>query len=136
MVIDSSVVIAILEQEPEAALFGRLIEEAAACSISAASVLEVAMVLEARRGPLARGVIDDLIRRSGMRIVAFDPEQLALARDAFSAFGRGHHPAKLNFGDCISYALARWLGEPLLFKGDDFGRTDIRTVKLPPSERC
>lgn len=126
MVIDSSALVAILEQEAESALFRRMIEQAPVCSVSAASVLETAMVLEAKRGPLAREALDDLIRRGGIHIVPFDAEQLEIARTAFSRYGRGRHPAKLNFGDCISYALARWLGEPLLYKGNDFGQTDIR----------
>ena len=128
MVIDSSALVAILYQEPEAAFFSRMIEQAAVCSISAASVLETAMVVESRFGSLAGGMLDDLIRRASIHIVPFDAEQLAIARTAYSNYGKGRHPAKLNFGDCISYALARCLGEPLLYKGDDFAKTDIRAV--------
>ena len=126
MIIDTSVLVAILEGEPEADAFVAAMQSAARCAISAVSVLEAGMVLEARRGPLARGTLDDLIRRCHISALPFNTPQLELARTAFSSSGKGRHPAKLNFGDCVSYALARYTGEPLLFKGDHFSRTDIR----------
>ena len=86
------------------------------------------MVLEGNRGLGASADLDDLIRRTRMRIIPFDLEQLEIARKAFELYGKGRHPAELNFGDCISYALAKWTGEALLYKGEDFTLTDIRRV--------
>jgi ribonuclease VapC len=126
MVIDSSVLVAIFEGEPEAALFSTAMERAPKRWISTGSVLEATAVLVSKRGPAARGMLDDFIRQSSVEIVPFDGDQLDLARSAFMSYGKGRHPAKLNFGDCMSYSLARWLGQPLLFKGDDFSKTDIR----------
>ena len=86
------------------------------------------MVLEGKRGLVASADLDDLIRRTRMRIIPFDVEQLEIARKAFELYGKGRHPAGLNFGDCISYALAKWTGEALLFKGEDFTFTDVRQI--------
>jgi ribonuclease VapC len=97
--------------------------------ISAVSVLEAAMVLEGRRGDDAGADLDLFLRRASIETVAFDEEQLLVARTAFRRFRKGRHPAGLNFGDCASYALAQWSGEPLLFKGDDFAATDIARVR-------
>ncbi len=129
MTLDTSALLVILNDEPERAEFTSLIEGAATRQISAVSVLEAAMVVEGRRGPDASADLDALLRSAAVRIVPFDHEQLAIARDAFRRFGKGVHRAGLNFGDCAAYALARWSAEPLLFKGNDFTQTDIGRVR-------
>ena len=125
MTLDTSSVLAILRDEPERAEFVALIEQARRRLMSAVSVLEAAMVLEGRRGDDAGADLDLFLQRASIEIVAFDQEQLAWARAAFRRFGKGRHPAGLNFGDCAAYALAQWSGEPLLFKGTDFRATDV-----------
>lgn len=135
MTLDTSAVLAILQSEAERAEFNSLIEEAPRRLISAVSVLEAAMVLEGRRGEDAAADLDLFLRRASIEIVAFDGEQLAFARTAFRRFGKGRHKAGLNFGDCASYALAQWSGEPLLFKGNDFTATDVAAVRGPGRRR-
>ena len=125
MVIDTSAVLAILSDEPERRAFNEAIEAADSRSLSVASFVEVSIVIEARFG--AEGVRhrDRLLERADVTVVPVDLEQGRLARQAWSRFGKGRHEAGLNFGDCFSYALAQFLGEPLLFKGEDFSRTDV-----------
>jgi ribonuclease VapC len=125
MVIDTSAILAILQNEPEAAAFARLIEADPVRLISAVAVVEAGILAESRRGPAGARELDTFLLRSRAEIVPFDADQAAVARHAFRTFGKGRHPAGLNFGDCIAYALARTAGEPLLFKGDDFTRTDV-----------
>jgi ribonuclease VapC len=125
MVIDSSALIAILEQGPDAERFARSIKEADRRLISTGTVLETSLVIEVRRGPDGSDKLDVLLSTAQIEIVPFSAEHLALARLAFRRFGRGRHPAGLNFGDCISYALAKSSGEKLLFKGTDFTQTNI-----------
>jgi ribonuclease VapC len=125
MVLDSSAVIAILLDEPERAEFNRRIEAAAPRLISAVTLAETAMVIEKRRGEAGGRELDLLLHRADVEIVPFDADQAELARTAFRQYGKGRHPAGLNFGDCLAYALAKATGEPLLFKGDDFAQTDI-----------
>lgn len=96
--------------------------------MSAATALECSLVLESRYGPVGAIKLDALLSEQGVEVVAFDEEQLALARAAFRRFGRGRHPAALNFGDCFAYALAKARTLPLLFKGDDFAQTDIASA--------
>jgi ribonuclease VapC len=129
MTIDSSVVVCILQNEPEAAKFATLIEADSKRLMSAVSVLETGMVLEGRSGDAAGAALDLFLHRAGIQIVAFDDLQVVIARLAFRRFGKGRHPARLNFADCASYALAQWSGEPLLYKGDDFSLTDVGRVK-------
>ena len=129
MTLDTSAIVAVLQDEVEAAEFLALIDEAPRCLISAVSVLEAAMVLDGRRGENAGAQLDQFLRRASIEIVAFDEEQLVVARRAFLRFGKGRHKAGLNFGDCAAYALAQWSGEPLLFKGADFGATDVERVR-------
>jgi ribonuclease VapC len=133
MTIDTSAILAILLDAPERVEFVSLIEEALRRVISAVSVLEAGMVLETRKGPDAEVDLDIFLRRSQIEVVPFDREQADEARRAFRRFGKGRHPAGLNFGDCASYALARWSGEPMLFKGRDFTATDVACVKQPPA---
>ncbi len=125
MVVDSSAIIAILKQEPDAQRFALALAYAPDRWMSAVSLVEAALVIEGRFGGRGARELDTLIARSRIQFVAFDGEQAALAREAFRRFGRGRHPAGLNFGDCLAYALAKHLDEPLLFKGDDFAKTDV-----------
>ena len=129
MTLDTSAVLAVLQDEAERPEFVSLIEQSSRRLISAVSVLEAAMVLEGRRGDDAGSDLDLFLQRASVETVAFDQEQLALARMAFRRFGKGRHAAGLNFGACASYALALWSGEPLLFKGGDFTATDIARVR-------
>ena len=94
--------------------------------MSAARFLEAAVVIDNRGDAVASREFDALLRRAGIHIEAVTFEQAQIARQAYRDFGRGRHPAGLNFGDCLAYALAKVLDEPLLFKGDDFGHTDVR----------
>lgn len=128
MVVDTSAILAILEGEPEAELFARLIEAADVRLLSAVSLLEAGIVLESRKGPRGADALNALVRESALEIVSFDEVQAELARHAYQCYGRGHHPADLNFGDCASYALAKWKGESLLFKGNDFSQTDLNAA--------
>ena len=125
MVIDTSAVLAILQDEPERRRFAEAIEAAATRWMSAATWVESSLVLEARYGSDGLRDFDRLMERIAVEIVPVDLEQARAAREAFRRFGKGRHPAGLNFGDCFSYALARMLGEPLLFKGADFSQTDL-----------
>lgn len=128
MILDTSALLAVLLNEPERATFVACIESEPVRRVSAASVLEASMVLEARFGPAAEGDLDLFLHRASIEIVPFDQDQLAIARSAFRRYGKGRNPAGLNFGDCISYGLARAMDEPLLFKGADFPATDIRSA--------
>ena len=128
MVIDTSAVLAILQDEPERPRFTEAIAGAAQRSMSAATLLEAAIVVEARFGVEGGRYLDQLLERAGVEVVAVDEEQVRIARDAYRRFGRGQHPAGLNFGDCLSYALAQVRHQRLLFKGDDFAQTDVAPV--------
>ena len=126
MIVDTSALIAILRDEPEAAACAGAIAAAGGRRISAANFVEAAIVIDGSRDPVASRRLDDLIREAQLVIEPVTEAQARIAREAYRDFGRGSgHPAKLNFGDCFAYALARATGEPLLFKGDDFGHTDI-----------
>lgn len=126
MVIDASAIAAIAFNEPEAAAFESRIADDPVRLISAATVLEAAMVIETRLGEAGGSELDLWLHKAGVDIVAVDAEQADLARRAWRRFGKGRHPAGLDYGDCFSYALAATTQEPLLFKGDDFSRTDIQ----------
>lgn len=129
MTLDTSALLAVLQDEPERLEFVSWIEQAPHRIISAVSVLEASMVIEGRRGDDAGSDLDLFLQRASVEIVPFEAEQLALARTAFRRFGKGRHRAGLNFGDCAAYALAQWSGEPLLFKGTDFSHTDVPRVR-------
>ncbi len=125
MVIDTAAFLAILQDEPDRPAFTQAIAAAAVRRTSAATFLEASMVLEARHGADGVRLLDLLIDSAGIEVVAVDAAQAKIAREAFARFGKGRHPAGLNYGDCFTYALARQLGEPLLCTGDDFSRTDL-----------
>jgi len=125
MIIDTSAVLAILLREPGFEAFETAIANALSCGISAAGFVEVSIVLESRGGHAGTNYLDALVRRAGIRIEPVTQDQALLARQGFSDYGKGRHPAGLNFGDCFAYALAKSTGEPLLFKGNDFGQTDV-----------
>ncbi len=126
MVIDSSAILAILLQEDDAPRFAEAIEAVERPLISAANVIESGMVVIARYGPEARSDLEALLEAGGIAVEPVTAEQSAIALDAFETFGKGRgRGASLNFGDCFAYALAKARGLPLLFKGEDFSRTDI-----------
>lgn len=133
MVIDSSALLAILNDEPERHAFNKAIEAAASRTMSAAIFVEVSIVIESRFGEEGLRDLDLFIERAGIEVVPVDREQAYIARRAFSRFGKGRHAAGLNYGDCFSYALAMVSGEPLLFKGEDFDKTDV-TPFMPPAQ--
>ncbi|MGB8261027.1 MAG: type II toxin-antitoxin system VapC family toxin [Terracidiphilus sp.] len=127
MTVDTSALIAILKREPDWRDYARAIEAAPHVLISAATYLEASIVTDARRNPEASRALDELIEQSRIQIEPVTAEQARIARQAYRDFGRGSgHRANLNFGDCFAYALARDKREPILFKGDDFGHTDLR----------
>lgn len=129
MVIDTSAILAILLQEPAADRLMSAVEADRTRLVSAAAVVEASLVLLGRYGEAGDPPLDRLLRGIGAEIVPVGEEQVALARDGALRFGRGRHPAGLNFGDCFSYALSAERGEPLLFVGDDFSRTDIEVCR-------
>ena len=128
MILDTSALVAILFGEPEATRYTQFIHDADRCLISAANFVELSIVVETQLGPEASRQCDVFFRRAGILIEPLTVEQAHLARQAFHDFGKGRHPAGLNFGDCFAYALARATGQPLLFKGEDFRKTDIAGV--------
>ena len=128
MIVDSSALLAVLKREPEEKRLTATLFAAANLSMSAATMLESSMVAEGWAGAAGVSDLDDLVTDLNVHIVPFTPEHAALARDAFRRFGKGRHPAQLNFGDCMAYALAKAMGEPLLFKGYDFSQTDIEAA--------
>lgn len=126
MIVDSSALIAILRDEPEATEFSEAIENSEECRISAVNYVEAAIVVDARRNPLDSRRFDTLVRRAELIIEPVTEQQARIAREAYRDFGKGSgHPARLNFADCFAYALAKASGEPLLFKGRDFSHTDV-----------
>lgn len=129
MIIDTSALVAILRAEPEAEICAHAIESAAERRVSAVNFVEAAVVIDGSRDPIASRRFDDLLRAARVRIEPVTEIQARLARDAYRDFGKGSgHSAKLNFGDCFAYALAKTSGEPLLFIGADFGHTDITSA--------
>jgi ribonuclease VapC len=129
MVLDTSAVMAILLQEPAADRLVAALDADRTRLISAATVVEASLVLLGRYGEAGEPLLDRLLRGIGAEVVPVGDEHVTLARDAALRFGRGRHPAALNFGDCFSYALAVARGEPLLFVGDDFARTDVEACQ-------
>ncbi|MBW2072184.1 MAG: type II toxin-antitoxin system VapC family toxin [Deltaproteobacteria bacterium] len=130
MIIDTSALISILLGEPEAPSLAKAIAADPRRLISAFTALEAGLVIEAKKGEAGGRELDLLLHRTGIEIVPLTEEQFEVARMAWRKYGKGNHPAALNIGDCCSYALAKWSGEPLLYKGEDFSQTDIVSVPL------
>ena len=128
MIVDTSAVLAVLFGEPDAQRFDEAMVNAPRCRISAASFLEAGIVLESRSGPTAGRELDAFLQAAEIELAPVTPDQARAARAAWRRFGKGNHPAGLNFGDCFSYALAETTREPLLFKGEDFALTDIEAA--------
>ncbi len=128
MIVDSSALIAVVNRESDAERYEEAMLTAPDCRMSVANILETAMVVEGRGGAAAGHELDIVLACAGIEPVPVTVEQMETARQAWRRFGRGNHPAGLNFGDCFAYALASVTGEPLLFKGDDFPQTDIRAA--------
>jgi ribonuclease VapC len=129
LIVDTSALVAILREEPDADLFKRALVVAGSASMSAANFVEVAMVIDGRGDAVASHQLDNLITHTRIRIEPVDEAQAKVARQAFRDYGKGSgHPARLNFGDCFSYALASVTGQPLLYPGDDFGHTDVTSA--------
>ncbi|HEY1646613.1 MAG TPA: type II toxin-antitoxin system VapC family toxin [Terracidiphilus sp.] len=127
MIVDTSALVAILRYEPERLRFAQLLDEAEHLRMSAASYLELSIVIDSRKDVALSREIEELIERFEIIIEPVTVEQARIARQAYRDYGKASgHPANLNFGDCFSYALARAKREPILFKGDDFGFTDLR----------
>ena len=125
MILDTSAVIAILRDEPEAPLFAKAIANASGRRISAVNYVEAALIIDLNRDPIASRRFDQLLWEAEVTIEPVTETQARIARDAYRDFGKGNgHPAKLNFGDCFAYALAKAKREPILFKGNDFAQTD------------
>ena len=128
MVVDTSDLIAILLQESEADRFTVALRDASVRLVSAVSALEASIVIEARKGLSGGRDLNLLLHRANAELVACTAEQFEIARNAYRKYGKGLHPAGLNFGDCCAYALAKVSGEPLLAKGADFPKTDVALV--------
>ncbi|MCY4467825.1 MAG: type II toxin-antitoxin system VapC family toxin [Thiotrichales bacterium] len=128
MIVDCSAVLAILFGEPDARRHAGAIMAASPCRMSVANVLEASIVVERRGGDTAAHELDTLLQSAEIELVPVTVAHLEAARHAWRRFGKGNHPAALNFGDCFAYALARATGEPLLFKGGDFAQTDIEAA--------
>lgn len=130
IVVDASALIAILDREPDAALYAEAIAEADTPLISTATLLEVNIVMLNRHGARAARMVDKLIQEAGFQIESFTAQQAELAREAYVRYGKGQKKAGLNYGDCFSYALAKATGLPLLFKGEDFSNTDLTPAEI------
>jgi ribonuclease VapC len=128
LILDTSALLAVLLDEPEQDRFSAVIAGADMIRLSAASYVEAAIYLERNEGEILRAALDSLIRGARIQIEPVTAEQAMMARQAFVLFGKGRHKAALNFGDCFTYALAKAYGEPLLFKGGDFGLTDLEAA--------
>ncbi|WP_058555383.1 type II toxin-antitoxin system VapC family toxin [Thiohalocapsa sp. ML1] len=128
MIIDTSAILAILFQEADAERYANAIAGAESRRMSAASFLEAGIVVDNQLGAAAGRQLDALVARADIGIEPVTREQAVIARQAYLDYGKGRYPAKLNFGDCFSYALAKTTGMPLLFKGEDFSKTDLSAV--------
>ena len=131
MIVDTSALIAVVRDEPDASVYAGVLAAAGASLISAANYVEAAIVVDASRDPVAVRRFDQLVQVAGLSVTPVTVEQARIAREAYRDFGKGSgHPARLNFGDCFAYALAKDHGDALLFKGADFSHTDV-TSALP-----
>ncbi len=129
MILETSVLVAILKEEPEAARFSVILESAEILRISAANYFESSIVIDGMRNPLLSSRLDEILERAHVIVEPVTADQARIARQAYRDYGKGSgHPANLNFGDCFAYALARVKREPLLYKGDDFVHTDLKSA--------
>ena len=128
MIVDTSAILAILFREPDAEHYATAIALASPRRMSVATLVEATMVLESRGGVAAGYELDAFLEEAEIELEPVTPEQAQAARRAWRRFGKGHHPAGLNFGDCFVYALAQAAREPLLFKGQDFALTDVEVA--------
>jgi ribonuclease VapC len=128
VIVDTSVIIAILRDEPDAAAIGEVLGRTQDCRMSAVSYVEAAVVVDSNRNPVLSRRLDDLLRDVQISVEPVSLNQARIAREAYRDFGKGRHRAGLNFGDCFAYALAKERGETLLFKGNDFRHTDIESA--------
>jgi ribonuclease VapC len=128
VIVDASALLAILFAEDDAVRYAQAIAKADACRISAVNFAEAGISVDRQAGVAAGRELDTLVRRAGLSVEPVTVEQAHVARQAYLDFGKGNHPAGLNFGDCFAYALARETGEQLLYKGNDFAKTDIRSA--------
>ncbi len=128
MIVDTSAIVAILGAEGDARVFAEAMADASELRVSAATYVEAGMVLDSRRDVALSRSLDDFVRNTRIVVEPVTAEQARLAREAYRDFGKGRHRAGLNFGDCFAYALAKAKGEPLLFKGDDFRKTDVEAA--------
>ena len=136
MIVDVSVLVAIINLEPDGRMFEAAIESSPVNRVSAATYLEASIVIDRARDPLVSRRLDELLAEAAITIEPVTESQARIAREAYRDFGKGSgHRAGLNYGDCFAYALAKELDEPLLFKGDDFGHTDIPFVGRPAERR-
>ena len=132
MIVDSSALISLLREEPESAWIVPLLNRnVGALKMSTANYLEAAIVIDANDDEVLSERLDAVIAHFQIEMVSVSAHHARIARHAYRIFGKGNHPAKLNFGDCFAYALARTTGEPLLFKGNDFSQTDIKPAREP-----
>ena len=132
MIVDTSAILAILLQEVDARQYAEAIDVAETCRMSAANFLEAAINLDSRLGSAAGRQLDTFVERTLIAIEPVTPEQARIACQAYLDYGKGYHPAGLNFGDVFVYALSKTTRQPLLFKGNDFSQTDIEVVPLGP----
>ena len=130
MIVDSSAIVAILGHEDDVDSLAEALVEAPIRRLSAVNYVETAIVIDSRRDPVLSRGLDDFLREAQVKIEGVTPEQARLAREAYRDFGKGRHRAGLNFGDCFAYALAKDKREPLLFKGDEFRRTDVEVAEF------
>ncbi|WP_411035282.1 type II toxin-antitoxin system VapC family toxin [Shinella sp. BYT-45] len=130
MVVDTSAMVAVLFLEDDAEMYAGALAGAEKRFLSAVTRVEIAFVIEGRRGEAGRKALETFLEALDPEIMPVDPGQAALAIEAFRTYGKGRHPAGLNIGDCFSYALAKSLDEPLLFKGNDFALTDVRPALI------
>jgi ribonuclease VapC len=130
MIVDSSTIIAVLRDEPDAAAIVEALQRAPIRRVSAVTYVEAAVVADNSRNPVLSRRFDDLIRDAQMLVETVTVRQAEIARQAYRDFGKGRHKAGLNFGDCFAYALAKEMDEPLLFKGNDFAHTDVEVAEI------
>ncbi len=136
MIVDTSAIVAMLRNESDAAALTQALKSAARARLSAASYVELSVVIDGLGDPVLSGALDAVLSAYEIVLEPLTAEQAQIARSAYQRFGKGSgHPARLNMGDCFSYALARDLGEPLLFKGEDFKLTDIEIVIEPDRQK-